>query len=149
MSQVKGTLQKWVRGFVCIVSAAGISCGHGQGSVYVDSTLEDLHERGTQFDKTHISIFGCIRAHPHGVVIVECPSGDRRIPLEASDDDTASEIASMHSLALRAQVSFSPLPKVHVCGIFHVAPDAQGRWIAIESMSSNVSSDKARCRVKN
>jgi hypothetical protein len=121
------------------------SCGYDLNKVYVPAQFEALARDGRLFDGKRIAIATCVRAHPHGMELINCSPEDAGIPLEPSDPSTRSGYARLYKVALRSQVESKPPPKAYVCGAFHRAPRGNGRWIALESISS--SGFPVECRI--
>ncbi|MGO4777740.1 hypothetical protein AB4084_19920, partial [Lysobacter sp. 2RAB21] len=129
-----------VAGAICLGS-----CGYGSNKAYAQAQLETLARDGRLLDQKHIAVAACIRAHPHGMELIDCSAKDAGISLESSDTSTRSDYARFYEMALRSQVESRPPPKVYICGAFHLASRGNGRRIAVESMSS--SGFPAECRI--
>lgn len=131
---MKQSKQRWIWQLAIAATFTASACSYKQEKPYTTTTLEDLNNNAAMFDTQRVSVVGCIRAHPHGIVMVNCPPGQIRIPLEASDEHSALEVSNLHARALRSQVDGSTLPRVRVYGELHLANNAMGRWIRVESI---------------
>lgn len=130
---------------ILAAGATCLGCSYHANKVYVQTQFETLARDGRLLDEKRIAVAACIRAHPHGMELTDCPPKDAGIPLEPSDTSTRSDYARFYEMALRSQVESKPPPKVYICGAFHLASRGNGRWIVVESMNS--SGFPAECRI--
>ena len=124
----------------CAVTAIGLclgSCAANSDEAYVNTKFETLALDGYALDGKHVAVFGCVLASPHAMVLIDCNAASALIPLESPDSSSRSGYSRLYEMALRSQMGSQPPPRAYVCGVFHMAPKANGRWIDVLWMSSS------------
>jgi len=134
-----------------IILAVGAIClgscdQHNSNKISAEVQFESLVRDGHSMDGKRIAVAACIRAHPHGMELIDCRPANGGIPLDPTDTFMRADYPHFYEMALRSRVESKSPPKVYVCGAFHLASRGDGRWISVESMSSNGLPEKCRAK---
>jgi len=113
------------------------SCDYDANKALTRTDFDTLAGDGRLLNGKDIEIAACLRANPHGMEITDCSSTKNGIPLEPSDELMRSTYPRFYETALRSQIESKPPPKVYLRGAFHLAPQGDGRWIVVDSISDS------------